>query len=278
MKYSRAFAYCFALSAALSSVLTALPMPSILLCGPTAAHAAGPAVSKNVLHYARDMEFYYREQRPEVLAGILRSFDAQGVLAQGDKRLATAAFLAEVVRHNPSARERLFTSTNGAKGSASKNANDTANVSAKPSRNVARTLAWTAHLAGLPDAAALKDSLLKHEENALLRRQIDAAPTHLIDWNLNSEKTILEMYWGAYLASGETKYLDRIINASLEYARLNAAGLRRDPAFTPGAAAAASLYEFAPRHDIVRARVEAVLQGLSESSPGAQALRLILRR
>ena len=84
------------------------------------------------------------------------------------------------------------------------------------------------------------------------------------------------MYWTAYLASGDAAYLDPIIAAALRYARLNAAGLQNDPDFSVSAAAAASLYDMAPRHPEVDARVAQALN--SQSGPEAATLRTILRR
>ena len=207
--------------------------------------------------YARDMEYYYREQRAETLPGILRTFDAQGVLADSRKQLALAAFLAEVLRRDPSARPRLLP------------------PAPSLSRDGRRTLAWAAHLAQLPDADALIQSLLQPDD-ALLLRQITASPAPLLRWNLYAEKTVLQMYWTAYLASGDAAYLDPIIAAALRYARLNAAGLQNDPDFSVSAAAAASLYDMAPRHPEVDARVAQALN--SQSGPEAATLRTILRR
>ena len=76
--------------------LAAFLLAALCLLSPRPVDAL--SVSKSLPLYARDMEFYYQNKRPEVLPGILRSFDGQGVLAQGEKRLMVAAFLAEVLR------------------------------------------------------------------------------------------------------------------------------------------------------------------------------------
>ena len=237
------------------AALPALLLAFCTLFTPLAAQALTSA--KGVPFYARDMEYYYREQRAETLPGILRTFDAQGVLADSRKQLALAAFLAEVLRRDPSARPRLLP------------------PAPSLSRDGRRTLAWAAHLAQLPDADALIQSLLQPDD-ALLLRQITASPAPLLRWNLYAEKTVLQMYWTAYLASGDAAYLDPIIAAALRYARLNAAGLQNDPDFSVSAAAAASLYDMAPRHPEVDARVAQALN--SQSGPEAATLRTILRR
>lgn len=214
-------------------------------------------ISKSVSLYARDMEFYYQNKNPEVLPGILRSFDAQGVLAQGEKRLMAAAFLAEALRRDPAARQRILP------------------PSKTLSRDGRRTLAWVAHLAQLGDEAALLADLLGPED-AVLLRQIRNSPAPLPRWDIYAEKTVLQMYWAAFLASGDDAYLDAIINAALRYARLNAGGRQNDPDFPVCASAAASLYELAPRHEAVRARLGQALKNLY--GPEAETLRLILRR
>lgn len=237
------------------AALPALLLAFCTLFAPLAAQAL--TIAKGVPFYARDMEYYYREQRAETLPGILRTFDAQGVLADSRKQLALAAFLAEVLRRDPSARPRLLP------------------PAPSLSRDGRRTLAWAAHLAQLPDADALIQSLLQPDD-ALLLRQITASPAPLLRWNLYAERTVLQMYWTAYLASGDAAYLDPIIAAALRYARLNAAGLQNDPDFSVSAAAAASLYDMAPRHPEVDARVAQALN--SQSGPEAATLRTILRR
>ena len=228
------------------AALPALLLAFCTLFTPLAAQAL--TIAKGVPFYARDMEYYYREQRAETLPGILRTFDAQGVLADSRKQLALAAFLAEVLRRDPSARPRLLP------------------PAPSLSRDGRRTLAWAAHLAQLPDADALIQSLLQPDD-ALLLRQITASPAPLLRWNLYAEETVLQ---------GDAAYLDPIIAAALRYARLNAAGLQNDPDFSVSAAAAASLYDMAPRHPEVDARVAQALN--SQSGPEAATLRTILRR
>lgn len=227
------------------------------LCCLAPRHAAALTVSKSVSLYARDMEFYYQNKNPEVLPGILRSFDAQGVLAQGEKRLMAAAFLAEVLRRDPAARQRILPPAQTL------------------SRDGRRTLAWVAHLAQLSDEAVLSTDLLGPEDATLLR-QIQNSPAPLLHWDIYAEKTVVQMYWAAFLASGDNAYLDAIVNAALRYARLNAGGRQNEADFAVCAFAAASLYELAPRHEAVRARLRQTLKSLS--GPEAETLRVILRQ
>lgn len=241
----RSFLCCLLLLAL--SALPPLPRPA----------SAAVALSKTLPLYARDMEFYYLKPRPETLPGILRVFDAQGALADNRKQLTLAAFFAQVLRANADARQRLLPPP------------DTLG------RNGRRTLAWAAHMAQLPDETALLDRLLTPEDR-LLRGQISRSPAPLSAWDIRSEPTVVQMYWTGFMASGDTALLDAIINAALRYAALKAAGMQNDRAFAVCAAAASSLYELAPRHPAVTARLEQFLQ--RHSGPEAETLRAILRK
>ena len=214
-------------------------------------------VSKNLSFYARDMEYYYKEKRAETLPGILRTFDAQNVLYDRQKQLTLAAFLAETLKSESTARQTLLAQV------------------PTLSRDGKRTLAWAVHLAQLTDEAALMNQLLD-QRDALLLQQIRQNPTPLLQWDITSEKTVLQMYWAAYTASGNVAYLDAIIDAALRYADLNSSGRQNDPAFPVSQTAAASLYEMSPRHEAVQSRVEQRLKGLS--GPQAETLRTVLRK
>ena len=229
----------------LACFLVAAPKPS-----------AAIAVSKGLPFYAQDMEFYYQHHRIETLPGILRTFDSQGILHDSLKQIMLAACLGQVLR-NPDVRQRLLPPP------------------ASLSRDGRRTLAWAVHFAQLPDEQALLASLLLPTEGLLLD-QIRNSPAQLTNWDIYSEKSVLQMYWAAFMATGSNDFLDVIIRAALRYARLNAEGLRNDDDFSVSAAAAASLYEFSPRHAAVKKRVEQFLQ--NATGPEAETLRIILRK
>lgn len=226
---------------------------------PAPSPAAEMHVTKGLTHYARDMEYYYQKPRPEVLPGLLRTLAGQGVLGHGEKRLVTAAFLAELARERKVSLEAL--------GQGTQALPDEAGADAR------RTLAWAAHLAGLPNEAQLLASLLT-ERDATLRGQISRTAAPLSAWQAN-EPAVPRMFWGAYMASGNPLWLDRLLDEAERYARLNAAGRQGEPGFAASAAAAALLYDMAPRHAAVQERVRARLGGAS--APEADALRLILR-
>ena len=229
----------------LACFLVAAPKPS-----------AAIAVSKGLPFYAQDMEFYYQHRRIETLPGILRTFDSQGILHDSLKQIMLAAFLGQVLR-NPDVRQRLLPPPESL------------------SRDGRRTLAWAVHFAQLPDEQALLAALLLPTEGLLLD-QIRNSPAQLTNWDIYSEKSVLQMYWAAFMATGSNDFLDVIIRSALRYARLNAEGLRNNDDFSVSAAAAASLYEFSPRHAAVKKRVEQFLQ--NATGPEAETLRIILRK
>ena len=235
-------------------VLITATLACLLAVAPRA--GAAIAVSKGLPFYAQDMEFYYQHHRIETLPGILRTFDSQGVLHDSLKQIMLAAFLGQVLR-DPAARQRLLPPP------------------ASLSRDGRRTLAWAVHFAQLPDEPALLASLLQPTEGLLLD-QIRNSPTPLTSWDIYSEKSVLQMYWAAFMATGSNSFLDVIIQAALRYARLNSEGLRNNDDFSVSAAAAASLYEFMPRHAAVKKRVEQFLQGVTGAE--AETLRIILRK
>ena len=232
----------------------ALALPPLALCW-----GAEMQLSKGVTHYARDMEFYYQKPRPEVLPGLLRTLAAQGVLGHGEKRLVVAAFLGELAARRKASLEALADGTQALPSDAAADAR--------------RTLAWAAHLARLPQEQQLLDRLLTPAD-ATLRAHIGRSPAPLAAWQ-PGEPAVPRMFWGAYMASGDLAWLDKLLDAALRYARLNAAGRQGEPGFAGNAAAAALLYDMAPRHAGVQERVRARLAGVSGAE--ADTLRLILR-
>ena len=235
-------------------VLVSATLACLIIAAPR--QSAALTISKGLPFYAQDIEFYYQHHRVETLTGILRTFDAQGVLSDRLKQIMLGAFFGQVLS-SPEARQRLLPPP------------------PTLSRDGRRTLAWAVHFAQLPDEATLLSSLLQPSD-ALLLDQIRNSPTPLTNWDIYSERSVLQMYWAAFMATGSNDYLDAIIRSALRYARLNAEGLRNEDGFSVCAAAAASLYEFAPRHAAVKNRVEYFLK--SATGAEAETLRIILRR
>ncbi|WP_300708948.1 translation initiation factor 2 [uncultured Desulfovibrio sp.] len=250
-------------------------MPHILLCFllllcpvlcalpslPQAAPASA-APGRGFLLYAQRMEFYYQRPQAALLPDVLLKLDAVGMLADGEKRLVVAAFLAECLRRDAAARQALEPLIAPPDGRVQTPA-------------VRRTLAWAVHLAGLDTAAEQVSSLLPRRADLTLHDQILASPSPLLRWDITSEVSVLHMYWGAFMAGGDTAYVDAVIAAACRYARLKAGGRQYEEDFDLCRQAAASLYEFTPRHPLVRRQVERAIT--ATSNPAEQeTLRLML--
>lgn len=219
------------------------------------AHAAPRLMlSKGLPHYAREMEYYYQKPRPEILKELLPVFSRNGALGKSENRLMLAAFLAELVRKNQIKPQMLV---------------DEANSLGKDARH---TVAWCIHLAQTPGEKEYLGRLLNAGEKYLLA-QILHSPASLAAWNIRQEKSVLQMYWAAFMASGNSTWLERIIDLALQYARSGDPGRHADADFATGEAAAASLYDFAPRHPLVAQRLKSRLPA---KSPGEQKMIFLI--
>lgn len=214
-------------------------------------------LSKSLPHYTQEMEFYYLKPRPEMLEDMLKFMSRSGVLAQNEKQLLLAAFFAALAMENRLDLEKF------------------ARKAAGLGRDAARTLAWSAHLARHKNEERIIASLLGGGD-AFLARQIAGSPAPLEKWDVLGEPAIMQMYWGAFMASGKNVWLDSIINAALVYGRLDAQGLWRQRGYDVGRQAAFSLYEFAPRHARVKNRLEYFLA--RSGGMDGDTLRKILRK
>lgn len=203
---------------------------------------AAPCLSFNLslgpAHYAEAMETYYTSPRPEIISPLLRSFAQAHLLANPNKRLFVAAFLSELIKKNCLDLPRLL----------------------KEARELGRdarlTVAWSLHLAGRDHSALLAN------EDARFADQIRKTPARLEAWDPAWESSVLGMYWAAFMASGSKSWIDRII----------ACALATRSASNP---AAASLYDYAPRHPLVAGQVEKRMAGATGSEK--EILHLILQ-
>lgn len=181
-------------------------------------------LSVGLRHYALEMEYYYQKPRPEMLAPMLASFERTSFLANAEKRMFIASFLASLALDRQLDLNSL--------------------VSVSSGRDARLTLAWAAHLCDAPNEEAFLGKLLDDKE-ALAATHIRQSPAPLSEWDPAWEKSSLNMFWAAFMATGQNLWLDRIINTALGYAH-NRKG---------GSEAAASLYDYAPRHATVRNRL-----------------------
>lgn len=203
---------------------------------------AGLQLSKGLHHYTREMEYYYQKPRPQLIKDVLPAFYRNGALGKSENRMMLAAFLAQLVK----------------KGCVKMD--DLVKDALSLGRDARHTVAWCAHLSQTPGEQGYLARLLGPGDKYLVE-QIGRTPAPLEAWSINREKTVVQMYWAAFMASGETLWLDRIINLALRYARSGDPGRHPHADFATGAEAAASLYDFAPRHPSVVKRLKAALPG-----------------
>lgn len=206
---------------------------------------AGPVLALelgvNLRHYARDMEFYYAKPRPDSILPLLRKLSGAGALAAAENRLMLAAFLAALSREKKLNLPELI------------------EKNLESSRDIKRTLAWSARLAALANEDEFLDALLGPGDDAL-RRQIKSSPQKLREWPLEEKSAIL-MRWGAFMAAGNAAPIDDIIRAALRGRRHNNY-------------AAASLFEYAPRHPLVANEIK---RAIEKANPDERRLlRMIL--
>lgn len=177
-------------------------------------------------HYAEAMEFYYQHPEPALLKPMLRSFSEAHWLGHAEKRLSVAAFLAELARHGRLDLGKL------------------AGEMAEYGRDARLTLAWAMHLAGADGGRNSIEQFLGPKDRQFAA-QIKRSPGSLGRWKLDSEPSVLGMYWSAFMACGNLGYVDAIIERALNLR--NAEAARR---------AAASLYEYEARHPAVANRLQ----------------------
>lgn len=209
---------------ALLACLPLLPCALLMPCGASA--APENRMGKSVAQYGRDVEYYYQNPRPAVLAGMLRVMDAANVFSAPDKRLTLAAFFAEIFRRD-SAQEALLRKES---------------LSAEALRM-------------LDEAASLTGT----------RGRPETLPP-LLTRDILQDATRISMCWAGFGASGDVRYVDKIIAAAADFARRNAAGLPQDLRFRVGQEAARTLYDYARRHPLVMRRC---VQARATADPAA---------
>lgn len=201
----------------------------LLLCLFLACPAWALNVTLGPQHYAEALEFYYKSPKPELLEPLLASFARAGILANAEKRMLVAAFFAELAREK------------------SLDLGPFLKKSEVLGRDARLTMAWSLHLSGKCPTVQGNEGLLRPEDR-VIEDQIRNSPNRLENWDPAWEKSVLGMYWGAFMATGADIWLDAIIDAACKSA--HAVGQNN---------AAASLYEFAPRHPYVAERLRAKL-------------------
>ena len=212
---------------------------NILLVSPSSALN----LSRNLPTSIRDMEYFYQHQKVEALPGILRTLERERKFAKGELRLTTAAFLSEIFKQDPKTGADIL-----ARGE-------------KVSLDAQKMLLWAVHLSNNDKLDDLSQKLASSHDSRL-KSHIGGSSPNLLDWPILKSPAVLNMYWGAFFAYANQKYLDAIIDAAILHASLKRKGLIQDPQYNSSMAVCASLYEMAPRHEVVRKRLAKRLENV----------------
>lgn len=192
-------------------------------------------------HYAQAIETYYKDPKPDLILPMLNGLNRAGLFANGEKRLFLAAFLATLSHKGQIKLPELLPHIK------------------EMGHDAKLMYAWSLHLCQNKDNEAMIATLLGPEDT-LIFNQIRNSPSNLLDWDLAWESSVLGMYWGAFMASGDQIWLKRIIDSALDFAN------GRNP---KGRQAAATLYDYAPNHEVI---VKALQQRQSKANPGEKEL------
>ena len=214
-------------------------------------------ISRNLPTSIRDMEYFYQHQKLEAIPGIIRALEREQKFNKGELRLTTAAFLAEIFKRNSKAATEIVT-----KGQSQ-------------SLDTQKMLMWAVHLSNNDQLYDLVQNYAANSDS-VLKSRIGGTSPDLLAWPILRSTAVLNMYWGAFFAYADQKYLDAIIDAAIIYAKLKRKGLVQDPQYNPSMAVCASLYEMAPRHEAIRKRLAKRLEGLDKGV--AQTLQVILEQ
>ncbi|MCR4665861.1 MAG: translation initiation factor 2 [Desulfovibrio sp.] len=232
-----------------------LPLPQLLTVLLPPPDAQALTLRRNLPTSARDMEFYYRHSRTEVIPGLLRSLDAENRFARGELKLVTAAFLSEIFKKNGEEAKKLLV------------------LSKTMSSDCQKTMVWAVHLSGNPDLDREMEAV-GLSPDAGLRTHLAHSPRDLLSWNICQSASALHMFWGAFFATGDERFLAPMVNAAILLGNLKSQGLTKDPRFKGAMDVAASLYEMTPRHTVLASYLKKRLASLS--GPSADTLRTIL--
>lgn len=208
-------------------------------------------LSKSLPHYVNELEFYYQKPKPGTVADLLRGFERSGVIGNPEHQLPLASFLAELA---------ILGKVDLA---------DLAFRTKSLGRNVRRILAWSVHLAREPRENQLLSELLDADD-VLLASQIKRSPAPLSAWPIR-EKSVLFMYWTAFMASGGRPWLEPIVALALDYGSPKGGAAHSALA----ALAAATLYENASRHPVLASLLQEKLN--TASGREREILGMILR-
>ncbi|MDI6871094.1 MAG: hypothetical protein QME79_07015 [Bacillota bacterium] len=202
----------------------------------------------------RWMTYYYGEPRPELLVPAVKLLAATGALDKPTAVAPLATFLGQVFRQNPEKLSAWVEELGGLRSDHQK---------------VLWRALWSA---GIPEATALLQAIADEaagENRGYLANLLQQTPPDLLTMAIDSPAA-LDMLWAAFLATGDGKYVARIIEV-LPWAAQTA----DQPKFYLGAAARWSLTSNALQHQ--RVLESCVEQAAHQPEEGKAALEEIIR-
>lgn len=177
--------------------------------------------SLGAAHYANVMEFWQQKPQPELIQPLLRTLSEKGQLNRPERQMFLGAFLSRLLNRGTLAWGDF-----------------TAYCSPLPAPGK-RACAWAAHLGGIT-AENLRQTGLLDGADAIFIGQLRKTPKNLRQWVVR-EPAIIQMLWAAFMADGDTSWLAPVLDSALA---------ENSPAAV-AKAAAASFWQYAPRHEKV---------------------------
>lgn len=187
--------------------------------------------SLGVGHYADVMEFWHQKPQPRLLSPLLRTMAGKGQLDRPEKQMFFGAFLSRLLDRGEISWK------------------DFAACCMPLPASGKRACAWAGHLGGIPEADIDRSGLLD-EGDAVFMSQLRKTPADLRKWQPR-EPAIIQMLWGAFMADGDVGWLAPVLKCALD----------EDGQSAVFRAAAASFWQYAPRHAEVAALLKARLAG-----------------
>lgn len=141
------------------------------------------------------MTYYYLRPQPEMLVPALLLSDKLGLL-QGDSSAPLQAFASRVFAQNPEKVKDWFTQLAGM--------SDTG-------KTIVLTSIWWSNSKEAKELLAAISEQLPEKARAEFRKQIDSQPPEIDKMDIESPD-VLDMLWGCFSATGDEKYVKRLID------------------------------------------------------------------
>lgn len=161
----------------------------------TALQKAGPTSIKSPEDLIDWMTYYYMHPQPELLTQALTYADTSGLVDKGQAPLT--AFCSQVFAQNPKRIQQWTTELSG--------------LSSRSKPMVWSALWWSSTLEGRQALDGLLQALPQREQEAVVTQM--AKPAQKIEELEINKPEVLDELWGAFSATGDEKYINRLMTA-----------------------------------------------------------------